>query len=76
MIQLRVGKLGQTKNKPTSMIDYNEVYIYNEQPVTCPFCGNRTEILMDFYLTPKKTQVHKCLSNHCNKEFLTQEDIE
>lgn len=54
----------------------NEVYTYNDQPVTCPNCGNRTEILLDLDFKPDKTQVHSCLSQNCNTKFVTQEDNE
>jgi len=58
------------------MIELKEVYVFNDQPVTCPHCGSRTEILWDFYLLPEKTQVHQCLSQNCKEEFVIQEDIE
>jgi len=58
------------------MIGYKEVFTYNDQPVTCPYCGNRTEILWDFYFLPEKIQVHKCLSKNCKTEIVTKEDIE
>lgn len=58
------------------MIDFKEVLTYNDQPVTCPNCGNRTEIILDFSHTTEQTQVHRCLSNNCAKEFVTQKDDE
>lgn len=54
------------------MIDFNEVITYNDQPVTCPNCGNRTDIILDFSHTSEQTQIHKCLSNDCKKEFVTK----
>ena len=54
------------------MIDYSEVYIYSDQPTTCPVCGVRTEILSDLSHTTEETQIHKCLSNNCNFEFVLQ----
>lgn len=58
------------------MIDYKEVITYNDQPVTCPNCGNRTEIILDFSHTSEQTQIHKCLSENCKNEFVTQIDNE
>ena len=57
--------------------NFREVFIMTEQPTTCPDCGNRTEILMDFWHTFHKLQVHKCLSNSCKFEFVEifDEDI-
>ena len=42
---------------------FDEFFIRTEQPTTCPFCGNRTEILLDLSHTLEQTQIHKCLSN-------------
>lgn len=58
------------------MIDFKEVLTYNDQPITCPNCGNRTEIILDFSHTTEQTQVHRCLSNNCVNEFVTQKDDE
>ena len=56
------------------MVNFNDVLIYNDQPLTCPNCGNRTEIILDFSHTMKKTQIHTCLSLNCKNEFITQTD--
>lgn len=56
------------------MIDFNDVIAYNDQPVTCPCCGKRTEIILDFSHTTEQTQIHKCLSETCQNEFVTQDD--
>lgn len=58
------------------MIDFKEVITYNDQPVTCPDCGNRTEITLDLSHTIKQNQIHKCLSENCRNEFVTQNDNE
>lgn len=54
------------------MIDFQEIMVYNDQPVTCPSCGNRTEIVLDFSHIPNQTQIHKCLTVCCKHEFVTQ----
>ncbi len=57
------------------MQEMKEVYTYSDQPVTCPNCGSRTEIMIDLYYLPEKAQVHRCLDEKCNSKFVTQEDI-
>lgn len=54
----------------------SEVYIYGDQPMTCPECGNRTEIKLDCLDSDKQTQYHKCLTNSCNFEFVCENDVE
>jgi DNA-directed RNA polymerase subunit RPC12/RpoP len=57
------------------MINNSEVYLFSDQPTTCPKCGNRTEITWDLFETPKKPQHYICLSPKCGFEFVMQEDI-
>jgi len=54
------------------MIDYSEVYLFSDQPTTCPICGSRTEITLDLFSTPEQTQHHICLSDKCSFEFVMQ----
>ena len=58
------------------MISFSEVFIYSDQPTTCPKCGLRTEIILDLSHTKEQTQIHKCDSGDCNFEFVVQNDIE
>ncbi len=58
------------------MIDYSEVYIYSDQPTTCPKCGSRSEILLDFSHTKNKTEVHFCTDKNCKYKFVMQYDEE
>jgi len=55
-------------------VEYFELYIMSDQPTTCPKCGNLTGIIFDFYDTPKKTQLHKCLTVNCRFNFLIEEN--
>ena len=41
---------------------------------TCPYCGSRTEIVLDFSHTKDATQVHQCLSHDCKLEFVLVSD--
>ena len=43
----------------------SEVFLFSEQPTTCSKCGSRTEITLDLYETPEKTQHRKCLLAKC-----------
>lgn len=56
------------------MVNFKEVLSYNDQPVICPECGNRTEIILDLSHTTDETQIHVCLDKNCNNEFVTQKD--
>lgn len=58
------------------MIDFQEITVYNDQPVTCPNCGNRTEIVLDLSHIPDQTQIHRCLTESCKHKFVTQKDSE
>lgn len=58
------------------MISISEIYIYSDQPTTCPNCGLRTEIILDLSHTKDQTQIHKCDSAGCNFEFVVQNDID
>jgi hypothetical protein len=54
------------------MIDYAEVYIYSDQPTTCPFCGVRSDIIFDLSHTIHQTQVHHCKNEKCEFEFVVE----
>ena len=56
------------------MVDYSEIYIYSDQPTTCPKCGARSEVILDLAHTNDKTEVHLCPDNNCNYEFIMQYD--
>jgi len=58
------------------MINFNDVFIYTDQPTTCPQCGSRTEIILSLSDTIEQTQIHKCNFLNCNYKFVMQEDIE
>jgi predicted RNA-binding Zn-ribbon protein involved in translation (DUF1610 family) len=50
-----------------------EVYSFSDQPITCPKCGLRTEIITDHIDSPAKTQEHRCPSADCGFEFVVEE---
>jgi len=55
--------------------NFDEVYIYSDQPTTCPKCGSRNEIIRSLSDT-MQTQLPKCNFKNCNYEFVMQEDTE
>lgn len=60
---------------PMSQI-YKNVFMMSDQPTTCPYCGNRTEIISDLFHTNLKAQVNKCYSIKCKSLFVEVEDVE
>jgi hypothetical protein len=56
------------------MINYSLVYIYSDQPTTCPRCGARSEVVLDLSHTNNRTEVHLCLDKYCKYEFIMQYD--
>lgn len=57
------------------MINFSEVFIYSDQPATCPECGTRTEIILDLSHIKNQTQIHQCLNKKCAFEFVMQHDV-
>lgn len=58
------------------MTNFIEVFIYSDQPTSCPKCDSRTEIILDLSHTMDETQIHKCLNKKCEYEFVMQYDID
>ena len=57
-------------------MDYIDIYIANDQPTTCPKCGNRTEITSGLNNSPYLTQHNQCLSDYFNYKFVVENDTE
>ena len=58
------------------MINFSEVFIYSDQPTTCPKCGSRSEIILDLSHTKDVVQIHKCPNLKCEYEFVMQYDLD
>jgi hypothetical protein len=58
------------------MKSFYEIFIYSDQPVTCPNCGSRSEIILDLSHKKYQTQIHKCMNIKCVHEFEMQYDDE
>lgn len=52
-----------------------EIFVSYEQPVTCPYCGRRTDWLADFSHTNSKTSIHEC-NNHKPEYLFVIDDKE
>lgn len=57
------------------MKNIKEIFLLNDQPVTCPRCGNRTAFTEKLIDNLKIIQSHICLSNNCKFEFKCIEEI-
>jgi len=42
-----------------------EVFLMNDQPFTCPYCGSRCVDIASFYHTNAKALVELCLNKKC-----------
>lgn len=57
-----------------SSIDFRNKFTHGDQPTTCPYCGARTEMLLDLGHTNQEYQIHICLSPTCNFTFIAEKD--
>ena len=55
---------------------FSELFVYSDQPVTCPYCGTSSEVILDMQHTMDITQVHKCMNQNCLSEFVMVYDID
>jgi hypothetical protein len=42
-----------------------EIFIMNDQPFTCPYCGSRCEEFSNFHHTAMKLFINKCMNEGC-----------
>lgn len=42
-----------------------EIFIMNEQPFTCGYCGSRCELFSNFHHTTMKLLICKCMNEDC-----------
>ena len=57
------------------MIDFSNTFLANNQPTTCPECGARTEFYLQISpVSNENVEIHKCLSNICQFEFVVEFD--
>lgn len=53
---------------------FSKIYIYSDQPATCPKCGSRTEIISDMAHIRYSIQIHQCCIRGCEYEFVLEEN--
>lgn len=51
-----------------------QIFIMTEQPVTCPFCGTRAEIIFEFKMDNLGSQLCRCHDKDCEILFIEQEE--
>lgn len=64
----------QNKNAEYVQVKPREVFIYNDQPTTCPDCGARTEIVSEDLTSLDRRQTHRCPALDCARVFDIVED--
>jgi hypothetical protein len=57
------------------MIDLYNTFLINDQPMTCPKCGTRTDFFVQISpVSNEYAEIHKCLSKECQFEFVAECD--
>lgn len=56
------------------MFETLQIFLMNEQPTTCPYCGARCDELGNFYHTKAKRLIMKCLNENCLLTFFEDEE--
>jgi hypothetical protein len=55
---------------------FSEIFIYSDQPTTCPCCQSRSEIILDLAHTIYQTQIHICMNVIFKHEFVVVNDLD
>jgi len=55
------------------MLQELEIFLLNDQPTSCPYCGARVDFY-DFYYGNEFFQFNICLRDNCAYVFATMED--
>jgi hypothetical protein len=58
------------------LLNHTEIYIFSDQPTVCPKCSARTKLILNLSHTKYQTQIHKCMDENCNFEFIIQSDFD
>ena len=62
--------LNQLGSMLSEVDEVADVFIMGDQPVTCPQCGTRSEILKEWEEDSNFIQDHECLNVVCGYRFL------
>lgn len=49
-----------------------EKFLFDDQPTTCPVCGNRTDIISESYKEGVFSEIHVCLTKKCQFQFIME----
>ena len=52
-----------------------KTFLHNDQPMTCPYCGSRTIMLLDLENLCKYGELHQCPSANCRTIFIAEGDV-
>ena len=52
-----------------------EIFVMTDQPITCPLCGTRVEIMCEFEMDALLWQLCKCPNIKCRYIFIEQEGV-
>lgn len=55
-------------------LDWQTIFLSQDQPMECPYCQIRTDIVVDMCHTKRGYQIHECLNPSCRFFFLCEED--
>ena len=69
-IKTKIGFIKQSEINPL------EIFLMNDQPFTCPYCGTRCFEIGDFYHTNAKLFIQQCLNKNCGFICGVEEDEE
>lgn len=50
------------------------VFLMNDQPFTCPYCGSRCQEIASFHHTKLKAGIQECLNDNCKFICWEEED--
>jgi hypothetical protein len=53
-----------------------QIFLMNDQPFTCPYCGTRCLEIAGFYHTDAKLAIQQCLNDSCGFICAEAEDEE
>lgn len=56
------------------VVDFSSILLRHDQPTTCPICGARTDILVEFINALNEPEIHVCLDLVCRFAFLVESD--
>ncbi len=53
---------------------FQVIFLMNDQPTTCPYCGSTTNVIFDLSHSIAKTEIHECPDEKCKAIFVMDDD--